>query len=240
MRSISEEPSRTEIWKMFDKISSTYDRANRLMTLGLDLYWRKKMASFLPKQGPIHLLDCATGTGDQLFSLLKHSTLITKAVGIDLSEEMLVIGRKKLSKKRFASDVHLELASALAIPFEAEHFDCITLSFGIRNVVNVDLCLKELYRVLKPNGKLLILETSHPKGAFVQQFHLFYLRKILPLVGGWISKQKQAYKYLNQTAETFASGSAFCKQIELVGFSEVRCHPLTFGAVSIYEGTKNA
>ena len=241
MTSTLQEPSRAEVWKMFDKISSTYDKTNRLMTLGLDLYWRKKVASFLPKKNSIHLLDCATGTGDQLLSLLKHSPLttkITQAVGIDLSQEMLGLAKNKLKEKTFDAEVLLEVASALDLPFAKESFDCVTMSFGIRNVLDVNLCLQELYRVLKPGGKLLILETSIPKAALIKKLHLFYLRKVLPRIGGLISKQKHAYQYLNQTTETFSCGAAFCEQIKQIGFSKVTCHPLTFGAVSIYEAEK--
>ena len=232
------EPSRTEIWKMFDAISKTYDKTNRLMTFGLDLYWRGKMTSLLPKGRGLCLLDCATGTADQIISLMKSTDRIDKAFGIDLSEEMLEIGRAKIKKKPFQSQVHLQNASALALPFSDETFDCVTLSFGIRNVTDVDLCLREIVRVLKPGGRALILETSLPKARLLKTFHLFYIRKILPLLGGWISKKKQAYTYLNKTAETFPSGKNFCNLMEQAGFESVQCNPMTFGVVSIYLADK--
>lgn len=232
------EPSRSEIWKMFDSISSTYDKTNRLMTMGLDLYWRKKMSFFLPKKENLKLLDCATGTADQIISLLKNSSRITEAKGIDLSEEMIQIGRKKISASPFKEKVALTVASALDLPFEDETFDCITMSFGIRNVTSVNACLQEMFRTLKPEGRVLILETSIPKSSLLKALHLFYLRKILPFVGGIISKQKKAYEYLNQTTETFPSGLAFAEKLQEVGFKNVVCHPLTFGSVSIYIGDK--
>ena len=232
------EPSRNEIWKMFDTISSTYDKTNRLMTMGLDRYWRNKMASLLPQQDKIELLDCATGTADQIISLMQKKSSIEKAIGIDLSEEMIEIGRSKLKNHLFNERVELQIASALNIPFEEGRFDCVTMSFGIRNVLNVELCLQEILKVLKPGGRVLILETSIPKMRLIKFFHLLYLRKILPRIGGWISKQKNAYQYLNQTTETFPSGKAFCDLMEKAGFYTVICHPLTFGAVSIYQADK--
>lgn len=232
------ELSRTEIWKMFDSISTTYDKTNRWITLGLDLYWRKKVASFLPLKQKLSVLDCATGTADQILSLMRHSDSIEEVFGIDLSESMLQIGKEKIRKTRFSSKVDLRCASALNLPFPENRFDCATLSFGIRNVTNVDLCLKELLRVIRPGGRVLILETSLPKLKILRALHLFYIRKILPLIGGWISKKKKAYQYLNQTAETFPCGKDFCKLMHQAGFEKAIHHPMTFGAVSIYIGEK--
>lgn len=235
-----EEPSRVEIWRMFDSISRTYDKTNRWMTLGLDLYWRKKVASFLPAKTDISLLDCATGTADQIISLFKHAKNIKEAIGIDLSESMLAIGQKKLKKNSLEKVTELLCASALAIPFPENKFNCVTLSFGIRNVTEVDLCLKEMLRVLKPGGRVVILETSLPKSKILKALHLFYIRKILPLIGSMISKKGDAYKYLNKTAETFPHGKDFCQMLEQAGFKEVESHPMTLGAVSIYVGEKEA
>ncbi|MBS0626599.1 MAG: bifunctional demethylmenaquinone methyltransferase/2-methoxy-6-polyprenyl-1,4-benzoquinol methylase UbiE, partial [Verrucomicrobia bacterium] len=217
------EPSRIEIWKMFDTLSATYDKTNRWMTFGLDLYWRKKMSSYLPSLDKISLLDCATGTADQIISLVKHSSKIEEAIGIDLSEEMINIGRQKVQKTPFAKKISLEIASALEIPFPEKRFDCVTLSFGIRNVTDVSLSLGELLRVLKPGGKALILETSLPRCRILRFFHVLYIRKILPIIGGLISKKKHAYQYLNQTAETFPHGKDFCSLLEKAGFTKVAC-----------------
>ncbi len=231
-------PSRNEIWKMFDKISSTYDKTNRFMTMGLDLYWRKKVSTFLPDGEKLNILDCATGTADQIISLMQHSSRIESATGIDLSEEMVAIGKEKLKRLPFAEQTELQIASALELPFEDDSFNCVTMSFGVRNVTSVDTCLNEIFRVLKPGGRMLILETSIPKAPLIKALHLFYLRKVLPLIGGWISKQKNAYQYLNKTTETFPSGKMFCDLIQTTGFAEVKCHPLTFGSVSIYSADK--
>lgn len=232
------DPSRQNIWKMFDQIAPTYDRINRAMTFGCDLYWRKKMAHFLPPAEKMHVLDCATGTGDQLFSLLASCSTIAQAVGIDLSSDMLDIAKEKA--KRLQAQIDFQLASLLALPFPENTFDCVTISFGIRNVVDVPCALKECYRVLKPHGRLLILESSLPKARWLHPFFLFYLRQVLPRIGGWLSKNKEAYRYLNKTIETFPSGEQFCSLLREAGFARVHAHPLTAGVVTIYTGDKIA
>jgi demethylmenaquinone methyltransferase/2-methoxy-6-polyprenyl-1,4-benzoquinol methylase len=223
---------------MFDEISSTYDGINRAMTFGMDRYWRGYVAKHLPHTSTIRLLDCATGTADQILSLMNRSKHIFEAVGIDLAVEMLEIGRKKIAKTKHASKVILETASVLEIPFPDHSFNCVTISFGVRNLTDVSLGLKEMHRVLAAKGRILILECSLPNNRFLFKAHLFYLRKLLPLIGGTISKNKQAYVYLNETIETFPSGAAFCTLLEQAGFHNVRAHPLMGGAVTLYRGDK--
>jgi demethylmenaquinone methyltransferase/2-methoxy-6-polyprenyl-1,4-benzoquinol methylase len=223
------------VFQIFDEIAPTYDRTNRILSGGIDLYWRRKMASLLPKAEKIHLLDLATGTGDQLLSLLKNSSRIDRAVGIDLAEEMLKIGRKKL---KAYSQVTLKMASAMAIPYEENTFDCATMSFGIRNVNNVPLCLREIHRVLRPQGRALILEFSLPTNRWVQKTYLLYLNKILPHIGKLISAHTEAYTYLARTIQAFPQAEAFCKLMHEAGFSHVKAYPLTFGIVTIYLGDK--
>jgi demethylmenaquinone methyltransferase/2-methoxy-6-polyprenyl-1,4-benzoquinol methylase len=234
------EPSRHEIWKMFDQISPTYDKANRAMTLGCDLYWRKKMAQYLPDRENLYLLDCATGTGDQILSFFSHSKKIARAVGIDLSTEMIHIAREKIQNAGLSSKVDLSQASLLSLPFLSMTFDCVTISFGIRNVTDVSKALMECCRVLKEGGRLLILEGSIPQNKWILPFFLFYLRHILPRIGGVISKNKNAYRYLNETIETFPSGNRFCTLLTQAGFSRASFHPLTVGTVTIYVGEKDA
>jgi demethylmenaquinone methyltransferase/2-methoxy-6-polyprenyl-1,4-benzoquinol methylase len=232
-------PSREDVWKMFDQISPTYDKVNRAMTAGLDVIWRKKMGSFLPKGKDLYVLDCATGTGDQLISLMDNYPHITKAAGIDLSEQMLEIGRKKISHLLYKEKVTLLNASALDIPFPDDTFDCVTMSFGIRNVTSPSVCLQEIYRVLKPGGRVLILESSVPETPVIKQLHLLYLRKVLPRIGGWLSCKKDAYVYLNQTIETFPYGKAFCHLLEINRFCSAKMLPLMLGAVTIYYADKS-
>lgn len=222
--------------QIFDEIAPTYDRINRILSGGVDLYWRRKMASLLPKIEKIKLLDCATGTGDQLLSLLKHSPHIHQAVGIDLAEEMLKIGREKLQP--YAHRASLKKASATDIPYTEDTFDCATMSFGIRNVDNVPQCLREIHRVLRPQGKALILEFSLPKNPLIQKSYLLYLNKLLPSIGKLISAHTEAYTYLARTIQSFPQAEAFCKLMREAGFQSVKAHPLTFGIVTIYEGVK--
>lgn len=231
-----QEPSRHEVWKMFDQISATYDKANRAMTCGFDLYWRKKMAQFLPAGDNIFLLDCATGTGDQIISLLTHRGKIAKAIGIDLSTEMLHLAREKIARKGLSPIVDFQEASLLSLPFPEKTFDCVSISFGIRNVTDVVGALKECRRVLKSGGRLLILEGSIPTNRWIQPAFLFYLRHILPRIGALLSKNKKAYRYLNETIETFPSGEQFCALLQKAGFFPVSAHPLTMGTVTIYIG----
>ena len=224
------------VFQIFDEIAPTYDKTNRILSGGIDLYWRRKMAALLPKTEKIKLLDLATGTGDQLLSLLKYSSKIHQAIGIDLSEEMLKIGKEKL--KSNAHRVSLKRASATAIPYLDNTFDCATMSFGIRNVDNVPQCLREIHRVLRPGGRALILEFSLPKNKWVQKSYLLYLNRILPTIGRMISAHEEAYTYLAKTIQAFPQAEAFCKLMEEAGFHSVKAHPLTLGIVTIYQGEK--
>jgi demethylmenaquinone methyltransferase/2-methoxy-6-polyprenyl-1,4-benzoquinol methylase len=233
------EPSREKIWTMFDQIAPTYDRVNRVMTFGIDQTWRKKMGTFLPHRKELKLLDCATGTADQLIALLDTCPHISEAVGIDLAADMLAIGRKKLDLKSYSQKATLQEASVLALPFTSESFDCVTISFGIRNATDVLAALKEMHRVLKPEGRLIVLEGSVPKTPLIRHLHLFYLRSFLPWIGGMISRKKEAYVYLNKTIETFPSGEAFCDLMREAGFTNVKANPLTFGAVTITHGDRS-
>lgn len=224
------------VFEIFDDIAPTYDRTNRILSGGIDLYWRRKMAALLPSVEKIKLLDLATGTGDQLLSLLKNSKKIHQAIGIDLAEEMLKIGRTKL--KAYDHLVSLKKASATAIPYLENTYDCATMSFGIRNVDNVPGCLREIYRVLRPKGRALILEFSLPTNKWIQKTYLLYLNKLLPHIGRLISAHKQAYTYLARTIQAFPQAGAFCKLMEEAGFTNVKANPLTFGIVTIYQGDK--
>lgn len=224
------------VFQIFDEIAPTYDRTNRILSGGIDLYWRHKMASLLPNVEKIKLLDLATGTGDQLLSLLKNSPRIHQAVGIDLAEEMLKIGKTKL--KAYDHKVTLKKASATAIPYLDNTFDCVTMSFGIRNVDNVLLSLQEMSRVLRPQGRALILEFSLPANSWVRKGYLLYLNQILPRVGKLISSHPEAYTYLSRTIQEFPQAQEFCKLMEKADFCRVKAHPLTFGIVTIYEGEK--
>lgn len=229
--------SQKESWKMFDQIASTYDKLNHILSLNMDLVWRKKLTHYLPKNMPLYLLDLATGTGDQLFTILKERPQTQKIIGLDLSQEMLKIAKKKQVQSLHKNQIEFIHADAIQIPFQDNTFDAVTFSFGIRNVADPLASLSEIWRVLKPKGKALILEFSIPSPPF-SYFYLAYLRYILPSIGALFSKQKDAYLYLNKTIETFPSGSVFCSLMQQSGFDTVFKKSMAFGAVTLYVGQK--
>jgi demethylmenaquinone methyltransferase/2-methoxy-6-polyprenyl-1,4-benzoquinol methylase len=231
-------PSRERIWLMFDRIAARYDLLNHLLSFGFDRHWRKKLARFLPAGENLCLLDLATGTGDQLISILTEHDNIKQAVGSDLSVKMLEIAAKKIAKHGLNSIIKLITAGADKINFPDHTFDVITVSFGIRNFSNLEHSLNEMRRVLKPGGNLLILEFSLPGNKMIQKLYLFYLRKIIPLIGSWISGDEFAYRYLNETIETFPGGEMFCSLLTRAGFNNARITTLTGGIVMIYQGEK--
>jgi len=226
-----------EISQMFNEISHAYDKNNHILSLGLDRRWRKKLALHLPEGENLSLLDLATGTCDQLLPLMATGKF-ESALGIDLAEGMLEFGKQKISSTPYKDQISLKVASALEIPTEPESFDCVTISFGIRNVGSLPECLKEIHRVLAPGGRALILEFSLPKNRLIRPFHLLYLRHILPFVGGLVSGKMGAYRYLNKTIESFPYGEAFLGKMQEAGFSKVQALPLTLGVATLYIGDK--
>jgi len=233
-----QEPSRTQVWKMFDRVAHRYDFLNRILSLGIDRSWRKKMTSLLPPGNGLKILDLATGTADQLLFLFAHSRRVKRGVGMDLAEKMLEIGRVKVQRRGLADVIALKKGDATQIQEQGSPFDAVTISFGIRNVADVMRALREIHRVLKEGGRVLILEFSLPENRWVRGAYLFYLRHILPRLGGWISGDSYAYRYLNETIETFPYGEAFCGLLETVGFRNVAAHRVTFGVATIYQGDK--
>lgn len=229
------DPSRLDVWRMFDRIAPRYDLLNRLLSMRRDVVWRKEMARQLPKGNNLRLLDLATGTADVLLSMMRHSSNILRGVGLDMSHQMLVRGKPKI-----ASDPRLALmrgdATCIAIPDRS--FDAVTISFGIRNVLDVPQGLREMHRVLKPGGRALILEFSLPKNAFIRWGYLLYFRNVLPLIGGIVSGDAKAYRYLNETVETFPYGDAFCALMRDAGLENVQAKPLTFGIATLYRGDR--
>jgi demethylmenaquinone methyltransferase/2-methoxy-6-polyprenyl-1,4-benzoquinol methylase len=219
------------ICQMFDRIASTYDQANRVLSFGQDKIWRKKFSSLIPPS--THVLDIATGTADLLITMAEEHPKIV-GVGIDLSSKMLLEGQKKLDLKNLNQRFTLKKADASSLPFLDKSFDLVSCSFGIRNVTNLDQGLKEMARVLKPNGTLMILEFSLPKYFLVKYPYLFYFRNLLPFLGGMISKDKKAYEYLNRTVEAFYCVHEFSNKLKYSGFEQVKTHALTLGVATIY------
>jgi len=237
-RVLEEEPegeSRVRVWKMFDRIAPTYDLVNRLLSFNLDVRWRKHVHSHLPPGGGLRLLDLATGTGDQVISMIRAGG-IRSAVGVDMSTEMLARGREKVAAAGLTPIISMEDGDATDLQYDDASFNAVTISFGIRNVVHVDRALSEMRRILKPGGRAVILEFSLPANPVVRFGHLFYLRYVLPLVGGLVSGDWGAYRYLNTTIEAFPYGDAFTEMMREAGFEKATAYPVTFGIATIYVG----
>jgi demethylmenaquinone methyltransferase / 2-methoxy-6-polyprenyl-1,4-benzoquinol methylase len=230
-------PSRREVWRMFDRIAYRYDLLNHLLSLNRDKVWRKRMRKLLPEKPNLEILDLATGTADQLLSI-NSSGKVSFGVGIDMAGEMLTIGKKKIFDRGCADNLFLIRSDAGMIPFADNSFDLVTISFGIRNLIDVPAGLSEMNRVLKPGGRVLILEFSLPRNSVLRWWYLVYFRHILPKLGDIISGDSQAYRYLNQTVETFPYGKAFCQLMRTAGFNQVKTTSLTFGIAAIYQGDK--
>jgi len=227
-----------KVWAMFDRIAPRYDLLNRLLSLGQDVRWRRSLARHLPPGDGLRLLDLATGTADQILMLLDRTSAIREAVGLDMAEAMLEQGRRKLNRRGLSGLVRLQQGDAAHLPFGDGGFDVITMSFGIRNVSDVSGALREMRRVLKPGGRALILEFSLPAWKPARALYLGYFRNVLPRIGGWISGDRQAYRYLNRTVESFPYGEEFLTLMRRAGFTGLRLHPLTFGIATIYQGER--
>lgn len=231
-------PSRSDVSRMFDRISRRYDFLNHFLSLGLDFYWRKKAVLELPSKSNQIVLDLACGTADLMLSALKHNRNVASVIGIDPASAMLGIGCDKLRRFDPDSRFNLALGDGHDIPVMSGTLDAAMIAFGIRNMVDVDKCLSELHRILKSGGRLVILEFSLPANVIVKRAFLIYLRHILPKIGGLISGDNAAYRYLNQTIETFYYGKEFCHKMSECGFNNVQSNQLSLGIVSVYVGDK--
>jgi demethylmenaquinone methyltransferase/2-methoxy-6-polyprenyl-1,4-benzoquinol methylase len=234
------QPSRVDIWKMFDRIAPRYDLLNRILSLGLDGFWRRRVGKYLPEKKHLKVLDLATGTGDLLLALFSSNGNISSAVGLDMSPEMLAIAEKKIAKHNLRNAVSLVRADAAEIPFADGSYDAVTVAFGIRNVPDANAVLKKMYRVLKSGGRTLILEFSLPENIVMKKLFLLYLRTFVPAVGAVISGDYKAYRYLNKTVETFLSREELCQAMRNAGFVNVTVAAMTFGVAYIYCGDKPA
>jgi demethylmenaquinone methyltransferase/2-methoxy-6-polyprenyl-1,4-benzoquinol methylase len=232
----SNERKKEQVTKMFDTISKEYDSLNRVISFGIDIKWRNKVVEIVGKNNPETILDIATGTGDLAISLTKTSA--TKIIGLDISEGMLSVGRKKIEKLNLNNKIEMVLADSEEIPFEDASFDAITVAFGVRNFENLEKGLSEIYRVLKTGGIFVVLETSIPTKTPYKQGYKFYSTKILPSIGRIFSKDKVAYKYLSDSAAAFPYGESFNNILRKTGFIAIENKPQTFGVASIYLAKK--
>ena len=225
-----------QIAAMFNSISGKYDFLNHFLSLCIDILWRKRAVRLLKNHQPKLILDIATGTGD--FAIEALSLNPEKIIGVDISEGMLSIGREKLIKKNLTDKIELLSGDSEVLPFEDNFFDAVIVSFGVRNFENLEKGLSNMLRVLKPGGKVVILEFSKPKSFPFKQIYQFYFQWILPKIGKLISKNHAAYTYLPDSVEAFPDGDDFLNILNKIGFQKNQCTPLTLGISSIYSGSK--
>ena len=225
-----------QVARMFDNISHRYDFLNHFLSLGIDKAWRKKAIGFLENNPPKTILDVATGTGD--FAIQALTLNPEKITGIDISEGMLEVGKKKIKDRALSDRIELMYGDSEKLPFKENNFDAVTVAFGVRNFENLEKGLGEIYRVLKPGGKLVVLEFSKPRKFPFKQVYKFYFTTILPRVGRIVSSDKAAYTYLPESVDAFPNGADFLTILKNIGFNRTQCKELTFGISSIYTGTK--
>ena len=232
----SDKAKKQQVEEMFDSIAVRYDLMNRLFSAGIDMKWRKKTIGLLKKLEPKTVLDMATGTGDM--AILACRLLDPeKIIGLDLSAEMLEIGRKKVEKEGLVSKIELVKGDGEAISFPDNSFDAVMVAFGVRNFENLENGLSEMLRVLKPGGKLVILEFSKPNWGFKNLYNL-YMGIVAPEVARWFRQNKNAYRYLNRSSNAFPDRNDFTDILNRVGFSDTEYKPLSFGICCIYCGRK--
>ncbi|HEX5002459.1 MAG TPA: bifunctional demethylmenaquinone methyltransferase/2-methoxy-6-polyprenyl-1,4-benzoquinol methylase UbiE [Bacteroidia bacterium] len=234
---IATKGKKEEVELMFDSISGRYDLLNHLLSMGIDKGWRRKAIDLLRNMHPATILDVATGTAD--FAIAALSTGAGQITGIDISNGMLEVGRQKIKAQKLEDTICLIQGDSEALPFGDNSFDAVTAAFGVRNFENLKKGLTEMYRVLRPGGKVVILEFSRPKYFPVRQLYWFYFRSILPAVGRIISKDRSAYSYLPESVNAFPDGKDFLKILNASGFVNESQKQLTFGIASIYSGQKS-
>ena len=217
--------------KMFGSIARRYDLANHLLSCGTDFYWRRHAAEIVADWRPHRVADLATGTGDLALALQKRLP-DADIVGVDVLQEMLDLAQRKGVRQ-------IVLADAMNLPFDDASFDCVTIAFGLRNLENWAAALAEMWRALKPNGHLLVLEFSLPRMPILRAIYRFYLHRCLPLLGSLLTGTKSAYDYLGDSIEEFPDGSAMCELMAANGFSDATAAPLTGGIVTIYTAQKS-
>jgi demethylmenaquinone methyltransferase/2-methoxy-6-polyprenyl-1,4-benzoquinol methylase len=233
-------PDVNSIGQLFDRIAPTYNILNHILSLGQDFYWRRKLVDCIDKTHKLRVLDIATGTGDLLISLLRRNPNILEAVGLDISENMLTLCRKKIIKHGLTKRASLIHADVNSCPFADGTFDVITMSFGIRNTPNPFKTLGEIGRLLKPGGTVTILEFSMPSNRIFKSLYLLYLRRSVPLIGRIISGDNHAYKYLNTSIEHFDNVNSFRYLMQKAGFADIHTTRLTLSLVCLYMGHKPA
>ena len=225
-----------EVAEMFNNISKKYDFLNHFLSVGIDKIWRKKAVAQFKDIQPKRLLDLATGTGDFALALLKLNP--TEIVGMDISAGMLDVGREKMKQKGVSDIISMQLGDSENLPFEDGYFDGLTVGFGVRNYENLEKGLSEMLRVLRPGGKLVVLEFSRPQQPLFRKMCDFYTNVITPGVGRLFANNKDAYQYLNDSVQAFPEGAQFLNILNDAGFTQTYLKKLSFGICTIYCGSK--
>lgn len=226
-----------QVAKMFNNISGTYDFLNHFLSLGIDIIWRRKAIRELSSIQPRLILDVATGTGDFAFesiSILNPE----KVIGVDISEGMLEVAKKKIKERNLGHLFAVQLGDSEKLHFEDNTFDAITVAFGVRNYQDLEKGLADMLRVLKPEGKIVILEFSKPRTFPIKQAYHLYFKYVTPFFGKLFSKDQRAYTYLPESVAAFPDGKDFTKLMAQVGYKQTKHRPLTFGISAIYTGIK--
>ena len=226
---------KNQVKQMFNKIASKYDFLNRFLTFGIDNLWRTIAVKKI-KNNPKHVLDIATGTADLAIITAKYTN--AEIIGLDISDQMLKVGKEKITSKKLDSRIKLINGDAENLSFNNETFDAITVGFGVRNFENLEKGLNEIYRVIKKGGYVAILEPSYPEKFPLKQFFNFYFETLTPIIGNLISKDYKAYSYLSKSVKNFPSSNNFIDQLKKIGFSKCNHFSLTFGVVSLYIAIK--
>jgi demethylmenaquinone methyltransferase/2-methoxy-6-polyprenyl-1,4-benzoquinol methylase len=225
-----------QVATMFNNIAPKYDFLNQLLSMGIHKGWRKKTIKLLESQQPKQILDIATGTADFAIEAMKLNP--EKVMGVDISEGMLKLGQEKVNKLGLQNKIELKIGDSENLPFADKTFDAITVGFGVRNFENLEKGISDIYRVLRTNGTLAVLEFSKPTSFPVKQVYHFYFRYITPFIGKLFSKDSSAYTYLPESVNAFPAGEAFLEILKKAGFKDAKAIPLTFGIASIYIAKK--
>ncbi len=233
----SAETKKEQVATMFNNISGTYDFLNHFLSLGIDIIWRKKAIKELQALKPQKILDVATGTGDFAFEAIKILNP-REVIGVDISVGMLDVARKKIAERKLSDVFSVQPGDSEGLLFDDNTFDAITVAFGVRNYENLEKGLADMLRVLKPGGKIVILEFSKPRVFPIKQLYNFYFKYITPFFGGLFSKDKKAYAYLEESVQAFPDGKNFTTLMDKVGYQYTKHRPLTFGISAIYTGVK--
>jgi len=232
----STEGKKKQIKAMFDNIAPKYDFLNHSLSMGIDKIWRRRAIKLFKGINNPEILDIATGTGDLAIAAMKLNP--QRIVGLDLSAEMLKVGEEKVKRKGLNQIISMIEGDSENLPFKDEEFDAVMVAFGVRNFENLNKGLTEINRVLKEDGKFMVLEFSNPSQFPFKQIYHFYSTKILPWWGGMLSKDKAAYTYLPESVAAFPEGDAFVKELNKAGFKSLRVWPQTFGIATIYFAQK--